>query len=552
MQTRKKNLNLQIKKGLTALVSALKGVAGQFSSMAQVDTLQYIDYHYATIGNRSLQRYRLKLTRSQEMDLLARLIRAKLNHQMDYRFFTQNCGSILFQVLGEGIQNPKLTDFSPWVAAPNLLLFELDRAGLIERVYPDFLSFWSKSYRAREWILAKIKVLQQQIPQLTWPGAKQLFADEEATRTQAVRQLFANSNQSPQVKKQIGKILLMFQQAELYYAWNEEGCLDYASRPKGEARKLYRQLAIEGDPPQVDIDQELNQWKLAEQKKQAQKGSGHTGYLKLSLGKGWQQEPREEKTPITTLQGSLLYQELGDRSYRSLGRSSSIELASFAFTKTQQQEITQASFQALRIHKIKEILQNTPSLIQGKVKMGIGLTALAWEQDTWSYLPYQTRLIEGEGRFNLVSSSHYDDFLLASIAIAWVQPWQRATRWNRRLLGPGGLLSFPVRLEGLVSLGSKNNLQIRPHLEQDLLFEQGELKLNRQKAGIKIQLRLWSGPEVEPQLVLDLNRKQEKWAQNKTSHQLNEVTLSLRLFFGNANGEPNSNAPQRCPDLENG
>ena len=48
------------------MISALKGLSGQFSTIFQVDTMQFARYHYSTIENRTLQRYRMNLSREQK------------------------------------------------------------------------------------------------------------------------------------------------------------------------------------------------------------------------------------------------------------------------------------------------------------------------------------------------------------------------------------------------------------------------------------------------------------------------------------------------------
>ncbi|MDX2471163.1 MAG: hypothetical protein QNL04_11375 [SAR324 cluster bacterium] len=95
-----------------------------------------------------------------------------------------------------------------------------------------------------------------------------------------------------------------------------------------------------------------------------------------------------------------------------------MDLAHFDFKFDQSKQIKGAKFQALRIHKFKEVLLKTPSLLENKTKMGVGLTALAFKYDPWSFAPYQTRLIEGEALFNFASTVGYEDFLLASAALA--------------------------------------------------------------------------------------------------------------------------------------
>ena len=531
----KKEFSSQMDEGLTAMFSALKGLSGQFPSMVQIDSLQYIQHHYAVIGNRTLKRYRLKLTKAQELRLLSRLIRAKLNHEQNYWFFTQNCGAILQQIIGQGLENEKIMNFSPLVASPNLLLAELDREGLITEVSPEVPSFWSKAYRAREWIVAKIKLLESDFPTRLWPQPEALFNKDASLRVLGLKGLVEQLKAEPQPRAIVIEILQMFPQAELYFSWDEDGCLDYRSEPKAVARKYLQELTKDGNFTALDTGHELQIWRLEEQKALERKGSSHTGYLNFSLGRASHSYPTGDTKEYRLFEGNFFSQELGDSSYRALGRSSGVQLGQISLEVDENNEIQKARVKALQIHKVKEVLQGTPSVFQGNVKMGIGLTALAVDYDSWSYIPKQTRLLEGEALFNVLSSNGYEDHLMASAAIAWVQPWDHDTPAGSRLLSGGGLVSVPFRLAGLVTFGPGRNLQIRPKAEWDLLFSGGELALKRSNIGVKSLLRLWPNQALESQLILEFKREKEEGAQsgsqNKRSQQRDIAALRLGFFF---------------------
>ncbi|MDH5561177.1 MAG: DUF4105 domain-containing protein [Deltaproteobacteria bacterium] len=412
-QKHEKEFFQELKKGFGAAFSALRGLAGFYSSMVQVDTLQYVKYHYAVVENRSLHRYRLKLSKEREAALLERLVRAYLNHQMEYRFFTQNCGGILVKILAGGISLGELEDFSPWITPPNLLIQKMDELGLLERVYPDFHSIWSGAYHARDWILQRLKLLKIKFPGGHWPDSGDLFSADEAVRVRALYDLSEGVPSFPGSAPLVKEVLLMFQKAELYFAWNEEGCFDFRTTPKTHARELYRKF--NGEMKSLDLEKEIDLWALERQKVSDQKGSSHTGYLEVGVGSRYVSEKKKPEA-LLDLRGSLYSQELSDVSYRALGRASLVTMLklNLSFDNTR---VYQGSFTGLRIRKIKERLDQVPSLWGKNPKMGIGLRVLELEWEPWSSRPYQTRALEGEIFTNLISSSLFEDHLTTAIGL---------------------------------------------------------------------------------------------------------------------------------------
>ncbi len=143
--------SLDMGNGIDPLVYGYRGITGYYSSMIQEENLEELVRRATILENRDVQRYRLNLTEDETARLIERLWVIKNSFTYQYKFFGQNCASMLVDTLNHVFPPDERIELNVPLVAPMhgiARLFQQKRLG--EFIYPEYWSVGSKARQASE------------------------------------------------------------------------------------------------------------------------------------------------------------------------------------------------------------------------------------------------------------------------------------------------------------------------------------------------------------------------------------------------------------------
>jgi len=142
-----------------AVTYAWRGIMGHYLSAIQEETLAGLVQRGTILEDRDVQRYQLELTREEEYRLIERLWVVKNTFNYEYRFFDQNCASMLLDTLNYAFLEGDVIE-DRLIVPPLYVVAALREAGRLgDPIYPEY---WSLGKAARA-ASAENKVLRKEI-----------------------------------------------------------------------------------------------------------------------------------------------------------------------------------------------------------------------------------------------------------------------------------------------------------------------------------------------------------------------------------------------------
>ncbi len=141
--------SLDLRNGIDPVVYGYRGITGHYSSMIQEESLEELVQRATILENRDVQRYRLNLTEEETARLIQRLWVIKSSFTYRYKFFGQNCASMLLDTLNQVFPPEERIELNVPLVAPMhgvARLFQQQRLG--EFIYPEYWSVGSKARQA--------------------------------------------------------------------------------------------------------------------------------------------------------------------------------------------------------------------------------------------------------------------------------------------------------------------------------------------------------------------------------------------------------------------
>lgn len=400
---------------LASIWQSLKGLSGGFRIIMDRQTLGHALKSYTVTQDRALLRYRLNLTPEQKASLLARLREVRLTYTPPYYFFSQNCGSVLIEVIGQGIGDPDIARFHPLVAPPHSLLGNLVRRGLATRVTPAFYSYRQQGFIAERLLRRHYATLVRQLPALAWPPAGDLTDRREEVRAQAITDAGALGEAHPELRPGLYRLAALAQEADMATSHKDRVCENYTSAAAAAARALQARLLAGSNAVEtlaVDTGLLIRGAQAAEEAAGAADGALHTGLYTLSAGVGRYRSARTADGPVVIAGGALLRQDMGDPSRLAMQRAGSVELGGGAVVLGDDR-LKEWQLTGLRLRKFRETLETVPSCLVSTRGLGLGLSVLELRQADGAAHPRGT--VAGAAVLgNLVSSARHKDFLYVS------------------------------------------------------------------------------------------------------------------------------------------
>jgi hypothetical protein len=446
-----------------SIFQALTGLSGGFLTTFDRQTLMQTVHHYTVEQDRNLIRYKLNLSKKQKQKLIERLYIAKKNYASKYYFFDRNCGSVLVQLIGEGIEEPAIEDFDPFVSPPNALLALLARKGLITQVFPTFYSYKRRGHVAQDIVERTLASLKKKDPSTNWPPYQWIQSKDDFQRAQFVERLKGIWSQSKSYDKEIYRLSTLVQESEMVYRDNEQRCENYTSITTEKARTLQADLLKTGSrskiQPEFDTNHILDQNYQEIEREDALLGSNHTKLLAMAVSQG-QNKYQNSSVHRTTLSGSIHHQEMGSISSKSMQRATAVEVGKLSVDVDEKLKTQGFEFSLLKVRKFKERVHEVPSFFSDEGTFGIGLKLLNIKQDRLQ--KYQRNTIGGgELLFNVASTRLNDRYIFLSMGL------DLDTRWDQEDKNFGhdpfnkAHLVVPVGIEGLWSFDQQRKWQIR-------------------------------------------------------------------------------------------
>jgi hypothetical protein len=128
-----------------------RGITGYYPSLIQEESLEELVQRATILENRDVQRFKLNLTEKETARLIERLWVIKNTFTYKYKFFGQNCASMLLDTLNHVFPPGERIELNAPLVAPMHVvarLFHQKRLG--EFIYPEYWSLGSKARRASE------------------------------------------------------------------------------------------------------------------------------------------------------------------------------------------------------------------------------------------------------------------------------------------------------------------------------------------------------------------------------------------------------------------
>ncbi len=465
---------------LASIRQSLKGLAGGFAVTMDVQTLAHTLKTYTVEQDRTIWRFELVLTDDLKRSLLAHLERVQNQPGPPYYFFSQNCGSVLVQVLGEGLGDRYVATFHPWVSPPHSLVALLIRRGIARPVAPHFHSFRQLGYLYRARFAQCYQECAAAHPRLDWPPLPDFSSARESTRADAVYGL-AGSGADAEDLDLLGSLI---QEMAMAYDHKDRACRDYTSAATAAARAMQNELRRTAILPARDMQAELAQ---VPQYHALRKGTDHTGLFTFTPGVA-----SLDGRFAGSFDGALLKQEIGSSSRMAMQRASALELGGVGVVADDEGNF-EWRLTALKLAKCRDTLERVPSCFESLRGLGLELSVLDAEHRT---LTGHSRVRwAGLGALaNILSSENHDNFLNASLGLDFSQ-----------VQHPG--FEFPVRLESLVTAGP---LQWRNRAEYLATAIAGAADEVRAETGIALRLGAGAAAEYRLHLSSDYQRMLEE------------------------------------------
>lgn len=429
---------------------SLKGLSGGFPMIMDRQTLEQALKSYTVEQDRDLLRYELLLSESQQQDLLSHLLWVRDHYEPPYYFFSQNCGSVLLEVIGQGIGDAEIAGFHPMVAPPNTLVGNLLRKGLARPVLPSFYSYRQQGFIAQRLLRARYGRLLRAHPDLAWPPLERLFHRDHRVRAETIFLL----PDLPGDDAGLYLLLSLLQEADMVFADKGLRCENYTSDAVAAARARQREWLLrdpERMPPALDVDEVLQAVYAPFEQAGFAQGTAHTGLFKHRLSLGLHGRGKADSSFALGFSASILEQDMGSSSAIAMQRSSAVTLGA-AEVVASADGIAEWGLSGLDLRKFRDTLDRVPSGLNSLRGVGIGLSLLNLHHQTQ---PKRTdaSLAGAALLCNLFSSPQHNHFLYLSLGsdLAW-----------HEVAGHSSLgVELPLRAESLISLGPRRNLQWR-------------------------------------------------------------------------------------------
>ncbi|WP_218110201.1 lipoprotein N-acyltransferase Lnb domain-containing protein [Oligoflexus tunisiensis] len=510
---------------ITAAVQALKGLAGGYLTVFDRTTLFATIRRYTLDEDRTLLRYRLKLTELQKRSLLDRLFLARKSYKQEYYFFDRNCASVLVQIIGEGIGDAEVASFSAGVMPPNALIAMLSRRNLIEEVHPGFYSYKLEAQAAQE-AIKKLYQVALRRPDLVWPTEAELFDAAAAVRSRAYFHLALIAKHDPSLSAAIKQILLLAPKAELHHLDKKTACLNYTSLPTATARMALKSELLASAEASVAS----SIWRAGRSRSHLSSlehpdpSVGSPSVRLASFYYGLGVSDSSHTRPLMTAGGSLYAQNMGSMSRYSMQRATAVRFLAGEVTidPSRQDQIESWRLSGISLRKFKERLQGVPPFLSRDGSYGFGLAALEAQGDPTAI---DSTIFGGELLFNLASSEYHDHFLLLStgsgIGTVWEADSERTLMQSR---GRGGL-SFSSGLEGLWTFDRRRHWQLRGELAYKRTFRDQQA-IDISTGRIEIVARLGQGNDHEwrARFIFD-----SRWRRSQKVNQRGSYLLALDI-----------------------
>lgn len=438
---------------LASVWQSLKGLSGGFRVVMDRQTLGHALKSYTIEQDRDLLRYRLNFDRAQTASLLKHLEWVRIHHQPRYYFFSQNCGSFLIQVLGEGIGDAMLNSFHPWVSPPHTLVGNLVRRGLAVREVPGFYSYRLRALIARDVFREQYDDLVTRYPECIWPRRSLFLHRDETVRAHALAGLWLAAQECADLRPEIYRFAQLAQETDMLHHHKDWICENYTSSAATQARCIQKEI-LSSDPswtpPELDVLHLLQDLHAPLELRDAEMGSSHTGLYPLEAGIGYFQEDDSKESAVTVLRAAFLEQQMGDPSAVAMQRQSSLLLGGVEVVTAD--DLKEWRLTGLRLQKFRDTRLSVPSVFNSTRGLGVGLTVLdAHHQRT----RHRTTLnvLGGAILANLAASQFYDDYLFVSVGADALYTEQDRHR--------NASVRLPLRVQSLLTFGPQRTFQWR-------------------------------------------------------------------------------------------
>lgn len=510
---------------------AVKGLTGGFLTVMDRQTLAQAVQHYTVFQDRNLLRFRLNLTDKQKESLLNRLYEAKKNYNGRYYFFKENCGSVLFRVIGEGIDSALMSNFNPLVTPPNAFINRLLQANLVTPVQPSFMSYRRRAHLAQEAFLQAYALVRAEAPTLPWPSHRHIFSAREKKRYPAYQKLTQLLQIHFMGETRGYHLLNLALAAEAAHANHERLCRQMSSRPTELLIQVQRQFLENGAvisdrvslssetplPSSVLLSQVVNPLQAA-----------HTGLQSYEMGSGQKTDAESAQYPVVTFAAQLYQQQMGDPGLFAMGQGTAVTFARVDFEWNQKaEELSDWSFTGLEIRKFKDRLSRVANLADPGYQLGLGLTVLESKRIEL-FEGVQIKWIAGELLANLWSNRGTDRFLFTSFGLALESDWRGSGENEATVEDNHTRLSLPLGLEAAWTFDKARHWQLRASALETLRWgERKTEKLRQAKISLsrylghfgKQAVTLTAYYQAETNMVFDSHRQQ-----------LSGVTLAFRPY----------------------
>ncbi len=128
-----------------------RGITGYYPSLIQEESLEELVQRATILENRDVQRFKLNLTEEETARLIERLWVVKNTFTYQYKFFGQNCASMLVDTLNHVFPPEDRIELKDPLVAPMHAVARLFQAKRLDGfIYPEYWSVGSKARRASE------------------------------------------------------------------------------------------------------------------------------------------------------------------------------------------------------------------------------------------------------------------------------------------------------------------------------------------------------------------------------------------------------------------
>jgi hypothetical protein len=143
--------SLDKRNGVDSLIYAYRGITGYYSSLIQEENLEGLVQRATILENRDVQRFRLILTEEEATRLIERLWVIKHAFTYQYKFFRQNCVSMLLDTLNHVFPPEEKIELNVPMVAPMHVIARLrQQKRLGDFIYPEYWSIGSKARYASQ------------------------------------------------------------------------------------------------------------------------------------------------------------------------------------------------------------------------------------------------------------------------------------------------------------------------------------------------------------------------------------------------------------------